>query len=59
MTAIGKDFEHPKANGINGHAVNGEKISASKERNAWEAPGPAAFDFRSTFPYTKLFLHLQ
>ncbi|KAL9597842.1 MAG: hypothetical protein Q9219_004863 [cf. Caloplaca sp. 3 TL-2023] len=31
------DTEHGKHNGVNAH----------QERNAWSAPGPAAFDFRS------------
>ena len=34
------------SNTINDHKVNGHD-SSGKERNAWEASGSAAFDFRS------------
>ena len=48
MTELGKDNASPKTNGINGHTVNSTHDSHSKEKNAWETPGTAAFDFRST-----------
>ena len=51
--------KYANTNGINGHSdgVNGhanvhlDGHSSSKQQNAWEAPGTAAFDFRSMTAY--------
>jgi len=50
-----------KSNGINGHISNGGTKSPSAQINAWQAPGPAAFDFRSTSPFssTSMFVNFQ
>ena len=51
MTATKREGSLAQTNGTNGHVVNGKTSPPVKGRNAWDAPGSAAFDFRSAFAH--------
>ena len=53
---------HKDSNGVTSHInSNGfhDSPTAEGKKNAWEAPGPAAFDFRSTALHYTLLAHLH
>ncbi|KAL6720795.1 hypothetical protein ACLMJK_002720 [Lecanora helva] len=62
MTNTKDEVDQPNVKRVNGYTINGHNVPSAGERNAWEGPGPAAFDFRSdtvTSPTTSMLAATQ